>query len=54
VAHHAETAGIINDDEVGAAFFDEFRADARACAGGDDRLAFRERVVETLDTSVRV
>ena len=54
VAHHAEAAGVIDDDEVRAALLDEFRADARARAGGDDRLAFLERVVEALDDFLRV
>ena len=42
VSGHAEAAGIVNDDEVGPAAFDEFGADARAGAGGDDRLAFAQ------------
>ena len=46
VAHHAEAAGVVDDDEVGAALLDELGADAGAGAGGDDRLAFRQRGVE--------
>jgi hypothetical protein len=42
-------AAVINDDEVGAAFFDEFRADTRPGARGDNRLALVERVIQTGD-----
>ncbi len=43
VAHHAESARVIDDDQISAAFLDELCADARAGAGGDDRLAAVER-----------
>ena len=49
VASHAEAAGVVDDDQVGAAAFDELGADARAGAGGDDRLALGHRVTETGD-----
>ena len=49
MAGHAEAAGVVNDDEVRPAAFDEFCADAGACARGDDRLAFFERGAEALD-----
>jgi len=49
VAHHAEAAAVIDDDQVRAAFLDELRADARARACGDDRLALRQRGFETID-----
>ena len=40
VAHHAEAAGGVDDDEVGSAFFDEFRRDAGAGACYDDGFVF--------------
>ncbi len=46
---HAETAGVVNDDEVSAAFFDEFGGDACAGAGGDDGLALLEGGAEAID-----
>jgi hypothetical protein len=36
---HAKTARVVDDDEVGAAALDEFRADSGAGTGGYDRLA---------------
>src|SRR5436309_11632902 len=43
VAGHAETSGIVNNDKIGPAAFDELGADAGAGAGGDDGLAFLKR-----------
>jgi hypothetical protein len=49
VAHHSEAAAVIDDDEVGAAPFDELGADAGAGSGGDDGVSFGERGAETFD-----
>ena len=49
MAGHAKAAGVVDDDEIGAAALDEFGADARAGSGGDDRLAFPERCPEAFD-----
>ena len=43
MAHHAEAAAVVDDDEIGAAFFDELGADSGASAGGDDSVVFIER-----------
>jgi hypothetical protein len=48
VAHHAEAAAVVDDDQIGTAFFDELGADARACTGGDDRLALGAGGFETV------
>jgi hypothetical protein len=52
VAHHAETAAVVDDDKVCAAFFDEFGADARAGSCSDDGLALGQRGFETIDDFV--
>ena len=48
MTHHAEAAGVVDDDEVGAALLDEFGADARASAGGDHGVAFLDGVHQAL------
>ena len=35
---HPEPAGVVNDDKIRAALFDELGADASAGAGRNDRL----------------
>ena len=45
VARHPEAAGVVDDDQVDPALFEELRADAGASAGRDDRLASTERGV---------
>ncbi len=49
VAAHAEPAGVVNDDEIGAAFLDELRRDAGAGAGRDNGLAPFEGGAESLN-----
>ena len=43
VAHHAEATAVVDDNEIGAAFFDELGADARAGSGCDNSVVFIER-----------
>ena len=48
VTRHAVAAGIVNDDQIRAAFFNELRADARASSSGNDRFAFAKGVVQSI------
>ena len=48
VAHHAEAAAVINDDQVRSALFDELRADTRARSSGDDGLTLGQCGLETI------
>jgi len=48
MTHHAEAAGVVDDDEVGAALLDELGADARSSAGGDHGVAFLDGVHQAL------
>ena len=42
VTGHPEAAGVVNDQEVGAAFLDELGGDAGASPRRDDRFAARD------------
>jgi hypothetical protein len=45
MAGHAETARVINDDQVGPAFLDELGADTGAGTGGNDGFLLVQRVL---------
>src|SRR5215207_9620072 len=48
-ASHAKASGIIDDDQIGAAFLDEFGADASAGTGSDDWSALFQLAAQAFD-----
>ena len=48
VPRHSEAAGIVNNDQVGTAFFDEFGADARSGTRSNDRFSLIDSLLQTV------
>jgi hypothetical protein len=49
VPGHAETAGVVNDDQVSTAAFNKLRADARSRSGCDDGLSIGQCGTKAFD-----
>ena len=49
VSAHPESTGVVDDNQVGPAFFDEFGADASTSSGSNNRLAAAQGLMKPFD-----